>query len=40
MMLDIKGLSLGYGRDAVLHSVDLTMAEGEIVTLVGANGAG
>jgi branched-chain amino acid transport system ATP-binding protein len=40
MMLQVQGLSLGYGGDAVLQSVDLGLAQGEIVTLVGANGAG
>ena len=40
MMLEVQGLSLGYGGDAVLQSVDLGLEQGEIVTLVGANGAG
>ena len=39
-MLQLQGLSLGYGGDPVLQSVDLDLHAGEIVTLVGANGAG
>ena len=33
-------LSLGYGRSTVLRDVDLTIAPGEIVTIVGPNGSG
>ena len=40
MILQVQGLSLGYGSDPVLQGVELELAEGEIVTLVGANGAG
>lgn len=40
MMLELKGLTLGYAGDAVLDGADLVLQEGEIVTLVGANGAG
>ena len=40
LMLELKRLSAGYGRDAVLHDVDLELKQGEIVTLIGANGAG
>ena len=39
-MLTIRGLCSGYGRIRVLETVDLDVAEGEIVTLIGANGAG
>jgi branched-chain amino acid transport system ATP-binding protein len=39
-MLELKGLSAGYGADAVLHEVDIELNKGEIVTLIGANGAG
>jgi branched-chain amino acid transport system ATP-binding protein len=39
-LLDIGGLSAGYGAAAVLFDVDLAVNEGEIVTLVGSNGAG
>jgi branched-chain amino acid transport system ATP-binding protein len=40
MMLDIVGLTAGYGRIEVLHGIDLAVGEGEIVALIGANGAG
>jgi branched-chain amino acid transport system ATP-binding protein len=39
-MLKLKGVSAGYGSDAVLHDVDIELRRGEIVTLIGANGAG
>ena len=40
MMLELKRLSAGYGNDAVLHGIDLAVAEGRITALIGANGAG
>jgi branched-chain amino acid transport system ATP-binding protein len=39
-MLTVEGLDAWYGEAQVLRDVDLTVAEGEIVTLVGRNGAG
>ena len=39
-MLDVRGLSVGYGDVRVLHDVTLRVGEREIVSLVGANGAG
>ncbi len=39
-MLDVRGLSAGYGGIQVLWDVGLQVREGEIVCLVGANGAG
>ncbi|PCI05104.1 MAG: ABC transporter ATP-binding protein [Hyphomicrobiales bacterium] len=39
-MLDISGLKTAYGPIEVLHGIDFYIAEGEIVTLIGANGAG
>jgi len=39
-LLDISGLSAGYGKLMVLHGIDLTVCAGEIVALVGPNGAG
>ena len=39
-MLDVQGVDAGYGALQVLHDVSLRIAEGEIVSLVGANGAG
>ena len=39
-MLTIRDLTAGYGRRAIVESVDLTVAAGEIVALIGHNGAG
>lgn len=39
-MLEVSQLSTGYGRSQVLHDVDLKVGAGEIVALVGSNGAG
>jgi branched-chain amino acid transport system ATP-binding protein len=39
-LLEIAGLSAGYGEAAVLFDVALQVHRGEIVTLVGSNGAG
>jgi branched-chain amino acid transport system ATP-binding protein len=39
-MLEIEGLSTGYGRVQVLWDLSLKVEEGEFVALVGANGAG
>src|SRR5215204_5725464 len=38
--LVIRDLSGGYGLVKVLHGVDLDVAEGSVVTVLGANGAG
>lgn len=40
MLLEVRGLSVSYGHARVLDDVSLTVAEGETVTLIGANGAG
>ncbi len=40
MMLEVKGLTTGYGEIQVLWDVDVAVSAGEIVALVGANGAG
>ncbi|MGH3769734.1 MAG: ABC transporter ATP-binding protein [Pseudonocardiaceae bacterium] len=40
MLLEVAGLTAGYGRVQVLEGVDLTIAGNEIVALVGSNGAG
>jgi len=40
MMLELKGVSGGYGAIEALKSIDLRIDKGEIVTLIGANGAG
>jgi branched-chain amino acid transport system ATP-binding protein len=39
-MLEIRGLSVNYGAIQALREVDLVVNAGEIVTLIGANGAG
>ena len=39
-MLVLDGISVGYGPVEVLHEVSLRVAEGELVCLLGANGAG
>jgi branched-chain amino acid transport system ATP-binding protein len=39
-LLQVSGLTAGYGRVQVLHGVELTVAGHEIVALVGSNGAG
>ena len=39
-VLEIKGLSAGYGRISVLHDVSLAVEEGHVAVLLGANGAG
>jgi branched-chain amino acid transport system ATP-binding protein len=39
-LLDIEGLSAGYGKISVVRNVSLTLLPGEIVTVLGANGAG
>jgi branched-chain amino acid transport system ATP-binding protein len=39
-MLEVKELSAGYGRARVLFDVELGVAKGEVVALLGRNGAG
>ena len=39
-MLELRGVQAGYGRIQALREVTLTVGGGEIVTLIGANGAG
>ena len=39
-VLAAAGLSAGYGRNLVLTDIDVTLAEGHIVALMGRNGAG
>ena len=40
LLLDIKDLRASYGAVEVLRSIDFTVATGEIVALLGTNGAG
>ena len=39
-LLEIRNLHSFYGKSHVLHGVDLTVGEGEIVSLLGRNGVG
>ncbi|MER6631931.1 ABC transporter ATP-binding protein [Streptomyces sp. NPDC000987] len=39
-ILDISGLQVSYGKVEALRGLDLTVGEGEIVALLGNNGAG
>ena len=39
-LLELAGLTAGYGHRRVLHDVNLSVGEGEIVAILGANGAG
>ncbi len=39
-LLDVRGLNAWYGESHILHGVDLTVAEGETVTILGRNGVG
>ena len=38
--LDIRHLQAWYGESHILHDVNLTVEQGEVVTLLGRNGAG
>ncbi len=40
MLLEIDNITLLYGRIQALHGISLQVGEGEIVALIGANGAG
>ena len=40
MLLDVKNLKVAYGNIRALHGIDFTIEDGEIVTIIGANGAG
>lgn len=39
-LLEVRGLEAGYGPVQVLHGIDLDVARGEVVTILGANGTG
>lgn len=38
--LSVQGLNAYYGESHVLHGIDITVRKGELVTLLGRNGAG
>src|SRR5689334_23333972 len=40
MLLELENVTLLYGRIQALHGISLTVGEGEVVALIGANGAG
>jgi len=39
-ILDVRNLHVAYGQSEVLHGIDLSVAPGEIVAVVGRNGMG
>ena len=39
-LLKVRGLEAWYGESHVLHGIDFDVAPGEVVTLLGRNGAG
>ena len=39
-LMELRGLEAWYGESHVLHGVDVDIREGEVVTLLGRNGAG
>ncbi|MFH2058720.1 MAG: ABC transporter ATP-binding protein [Pseudomonadota bacterium] len=40
MQLNVKNLKVSYGNIKALHGIDFNVEAGEIVTIIGANGAG
>ena len=40
MQLVVKNLSVSYGNIKALHGISFSVEQGEIVTIIGANGAG
>lgn len=40
MLLEVSGVTSGYGKVEVLHDVSLSLAPGELVAVLGPNGAG
>ncbi len=39
-LLSVRGLGAGYGSIKALHGIDLDVTQGQVVALLGANGAG
>ncbi|MFU8769736.1 MAG: ATP-binding cassette domain-containing protein, partial [Desulfotignum sp.] len=40
MQLNIQNLNVSYGNIKALHGISFTVKSGEILTIIGANGAG
>ena len=40
LALEVKGLTIAYGRTQAVKGIDITVAQGRVVCLIGANGAG
>ena len=40
MLLDASGINVRYGRNHAVRDVDISVDDGEIITVLGANGAG
>ncbi|HUF82587.1 MAG TPA: ATP-binding cassette domain-containing protein, partial [Burkholderiales bacterium] len=40
MLLEVRGLKVAYGGIEAVKGIDLDVGAGELVTLIGANGAG
>ena len=40
MLLQLENADLNYGKIQALHGISVEVAEGEVVSLIGANGAG
>ncbi|MGO4353729.1 ABC transporter ATP-binding protein [Rhizobium sp. RAF36] len=39
-LLEIQGLNAWYGESHILHGIDMTVGEGETITILGRNGVG
>jgi len=39
-LLEIRNLHVSYGKTQALHGIDLRVQQGEVIALIGANGAG
>ncbi|HEX2146524.1 MAG TPA: ABC transporter ATP-binding protein [Pseudorhizobium sp.] len=39
-LLEVRGLNAWYGESHVLHGIDMTVGEGEMITILGRNGVG
>lgn len=39
-MIELKDISAGYGRDIVLHGINLNIPQGRLISVIGPNGSG